>query len=248
MASRESKLLTALVRMADSLVEGYDPIEIAQQLVDVIVEVLPVDTAGSMLADHRGRLHVLASTSEATRLLELFQIQSDAGPCLTAYQEGVPVLVPDLGAQRERWPAFADRARAEGWASVYALPMRLRTDRIGAINLFASPRTGQVGTADITAAQSLADVATIGILHARTLADSVSVSAQLQRALNSRVVIEQAKGMLAEQGHVTLDAAFAALRTYARNTNTRILDLAMAVIDYRVDMTTIITHRPGQAQ
>ncbi|MGY2062251.1 GAF and ANTAR domain-containing protein, partial [Nocardia gipuzkoensis] len=203
--------------------------------------------------DHRDRLQVLASTSEATRLLEVFQIQADAGPCLSAYRSGQPVLVPELAAQRSRWPAFTDRAREDGWTSVYALPMRLREERIGAINLFApegpeGPEGPErLSTEDIAVAQALADVATIGILHARVLADSLSVSAQLQGALNSRVIIEQAKGMLAEQGQLSMDAAFIALRSHARATNTRMLDLARTVIDHTADTTAILAHHPGTA-
>ncbi|PXX71614.1 GAF domain-containing protein [Nocardia tenerifensis] len=226
--------------MADSLVADYDPVELAQELVEVVVEVLPVGAAGVMLADHAGRLQVLASTSEETRLLELFQIQSAAGPCLAAYAEGHQVLVPDLDEQRRRWPNFTDRARAEGWTSVYALPMRLRQERIGALNLFAAAGPDRLSATDTAVAQALADATTIGILHARVLADSVSVAAQLQGALNSRTVIEQAKGVLAERGGLEMDSAFEFLRAYARAHTIRMLDLARAVIDGTADTAAIL--------
>ncbi|MFB7719746.1 ANTAR domain-containing protein [Nocardia sp. NPDC056100] len=240
MATRERVLIAALVRMADSMVADYDPIELAQELVEVVVELLPVDAAGVMLADHLDQLQVLASSSEAVRLLELLQVESGAGPCLGAFESGQPILVPELAIDHERWPVFDDRARADGWASVYALPLRLRSDRIGALNMFARARPEPLGEDDIAVAQALADVTTIGILHARVLADSVLVSAQLQAALNSRVVIEQAKGMLAEQGGFGMDGAFAALRAYSRASNTRMLDLARAVIDRTADTAAIL--------
>ncbi|MEU8901357.1 GAF and ANTAR domain-containing protein [Nocardia sp. NPDC048505] len=245
MESRERVLITSLVHMADTLVADYDPVELAQELVDVLVRLLPVQAAGVMLADHLDRLEVLATTSEATRLLELFQIQAAAGPCVEAYHSGQRVLVPELGAEHARWPAFCDRARADGWSSVYALPMRLRENRIGAINLFATGSDERPDENDLAVARALADVATIGIVHARMLADSVTVSAQLQGALNSRVIIEQAKGVLSEHGGVDMDEAFAVLRAYARATNIRLLDLARAIIERTADVTAVLAHPTG---
>ncbi|MVU78173.1 ANTAR domain-containing protein [Nocardia sp. ET3-3] len=240
MPHRERVLIQALVRMADSLVEGYDPVDMAQELVEVVVDLLPIDAASVMLADHRDRLQVLATNSEETRLLELFQLQAEVGPGVSAFESAEPILIRALAEARDRWPAFTDRAHAEGWGSVYALPMRLRAQRVGVVNLFAVDRPDRLSDRDIALAQALADVATIGILHARVLADTLSVSAQLQAALNSRIVIEQAKGMLAEEARIGMDSAFNALRTYARDTNTRMVDLARAVIDRTADTTAIL--------
>ncbi|MBF6173749.1 GAF and ANTAR domain-containing protein [Nocardia blacklockiae] len=234
MAGRERVLIAAFVRLADSLVADYDPVELAQEIVDVLGELLPGTSCAVLLADHLDRLQVLSSASESTRLLELFQIQADSGPCLTAYKEGRAVRIEDLTAERARWPVFTDHVRAEGWAAMYALPMRLRDDRIGVINLFA-PRPRYLGDDDVALAQAIADVATIGILHARALADSLEVSAQLQGALNSRLVIEQAD--------INMDAAFAALRNHARATNTRLIDLARTVIDHTADTAAILARR-----
>ncbi|GAB0105100.1 GAF and ANTAR domain-containing protein [Nocardia sp. JMUB6875] len=241
MTARERVLISAFVHLADSLVADYDPVELAQEIVDVLGELLPGTASGVLLADQLERLQVLASTSEATRLLELFQIQSDSGPCVSAYRTGRPVRIEGLAAERDRWVEFTDHASAQGWHAVYALPMRLREERIGAINLFA-PGPGGLGDDDIAIAQAITDVATIGIVHARALADTLAVSAQLQGALNSRLAIEQAKGMLAEQAHLDMDTAFTALRAYARATNTRLIDLARTVIDRTADTTAILAH------
>ncbi|WP_327145489.1 GAF and ANTAR domain-containing protein [Nocardia sp. NBC_01327] len=240
MTGRERALIAAFVQLADTLVANYDPVELAQELVDAAVALLPVTAGGVLLVDYRDQLQVLSSTSEGARLLELFELQSRAGPCLTAFRTGRAVLVEDLDHDQGRWPAFARRAREDGVRSVYALPMRLREERIGALNLFATS-PGRLDEDQVAIAQALADVATIGILHARVLADHLTVAAHLQGALNTRVVIEQAKGLLAERGGLDMDAAFQALRAHARHTNTRLADLARAVITREVDATAVLT-------
>ncbi|WP_280267503.1 GAF and ANTAR domain-containing protein [Nocardia wallacei] len=239
MAGRETALTAALVRLVDTLVADYDPVDLTQELVDTSVDLLHADAAGLLLADGRGELQVLASTSEEMRLLELLQIQAAAGPCLQAFRTGEQVLVEDLDAVGDRWPQFVEYALRQGFRGVCALPMRLRADRIGALNLFTT-RPGTLGADDLHIAQALADVATIGILHARILADSLAVNEQLNRALNSRVVIEQAKGMLAERGNLDMDMAFQRLRKYARDTNHRLAELALAVVERTVELDTIV--------
>jgi GAF domain-containing protein len=230
MDGREGQLVHAFVALADTLVDDYDVVEFAQDLVENCVSLLDVDSAGLMLDDLRGGLQMLASTSEQTRMLELLQIQSDAGPCLQAYRTGQQVLVGDLGSDTGRWPEFASRAGAEGFGSVIAIPLRLRSERIGALNLFRRG-TGMMTDSDLLVAQALADVATIGILHQRVLIRGALVNSQLQTALNSRVLIEQAKGVLAERQGLDMDQAFVQLRNMARSNNRHLSDTARAVIE-----------------
>lgn len=245
MDAREGPLARAFVKLADTLVADYDIIELCQQLVDDSVELLNATAAGLLLGDHHDTLRVLASSSEQTRLIELFQLQSDAGPCLDAYRTGTQVLVDDLIGQAARWPVFGDRVLAEGFRAVYALPLRLRNQRIGAVNLFCA-RPGALSPADVAVGQALADVATIGILHQRVVARSEIVNEQLQTALNSRIIVEQAKGILAERGQFDMDQAFKVLRAYARNTNTRLAQVARAIIDGTIDTTKVLQPpRPG---
>ncbi len=235
---RYDGLARAFVRLADTLVADFDVIELAQQLVDNAMELLPVDAAGIVLADVDGDFQVLASNSEQAHLLELFQIQQGSGPCLLAYLTGQPVIVEDLRTDTERWPAFAARAVEAGYLSVQALPLRLRAERVGALNLLRT-MPGQLSTTDIEIGQALADVATIGIVHQRIALRSDLLNQQLQTALNTRAVIEQAKGVLSERGKVDVDSAFTALRAYARNTNTLLADVARAVVD-GADTTAIL--------
>ncbi|MET0455150.1 MAG: GAF domain-containing protein, partial [Mycobacterium sp.] len=196
---RYERLANAFVGLADTLVADYDVIELAQQLIDTSMNVLPITAAGILLGDSKGELHVFASSSEQTRLLEVLQVEADVGPCLEAYRAGEPVTAPDLSAEATRWPAFAERATEYGFRSVTALPLRLRTERVGALNLFRA-EVGDMPPADVSVAQALADVAAIGILHQRILTRSEMVNQQLQMALNTRLIIEQAKGVLAERG------------------------------------------------
>ncbi|MEV6072320.1 GAF and ANTAR domain-containing protein [Nocardia sp. NPDC052001] len=239
MTERERTLMAAFVRLADTLVADYDPVEVTQELLDTAGAMLPLTAAGVLLVDEHDRLQVLASTNEATRLLELFQLQADAGPCLSAYATGQPVLVRDLDLDPERWPAFAGAARGQGLRSVYAIPLRLREERLGAMNLFCD-RTNGLDDDEIAVARALADVTAIGIVHARVLTDSLTVSAQLQIALNHRVLIEQAKGMLAQQISLDMHSAFTLLRGYARRTNTRVPVLAQAIIDRTVTAADLV--------
>lgn len=229
MDGREGPLVQAFVTLADTLVDDYDVVEFAQELVEDCVSLLDVESAGLLLADLRGGLQMLASTSEQTRMLELLQLQSDAGPCLQAFRTGQQVLVDDVGADT-RWPEFATRASGEGFGSVIAIPLRLRSERIGALNLFRRA-PGRMTDSDLLVAQALADVATIGILHQRVLTRGALVNSQLQTALNSRVLIEQAKGVLSERMGLDMDQAFVQLRSMARNSNRHLSDTARTVIE-----------------
>jgi transcriptional regulator with GAF, ATPase, and Fis domain len=226
--TREEELVDAFVEAADTLVDDFDVIEFLHTVAARCVQLLDVDAAGVMLADQRGQLHASAASHENARLLELFELQGDAGPCLDAFRSGAPVVNADLQASQERWPRFAEAAQATGFVSVHALPLRLRATVIGALNLFCSA-SGVLSHADVRAGQALADVATIGILAQRSVYQAELLSTQLQQALNSRVTIEQAKGVLAERRGISLDEAFEVLRGYARENNLRLSDLARDV-------------------
>lgn len=229
---REAALTDAFVALADTLVDEYDVIDLLHRLVETSTQLLAADYAGLMLSDGRGELQVMASSTEATRLLELFELQTREGPCLDTFTSGRPVSASDLAEAEtsRRWPQFAPRATQEGFRSVHALPMRLRTDTIGAMNLFtAAP--GPFPPGDLRIAQALADVATIGILQERAIRRSEVLAEQLQTALNSRVVIEQAKGMIAARYDTDMAAAFTLLRTQARRTRQRLSDVARYVVE-----------------
>ena len=227
---REAILAKTLVELADTLVADFDVVELLTLLVDRCVEVLDVGAAGLMLVAPEGDLRVMASSSEAMRVLELFELQAQEGPCLDCYRTGRPVVNQDLATVNGRWPRFAAEALAAGFRSVHALPMRLRGTVVGALNLF-HVEPGEMHQADVDAAQALADVATIAVLQHRAALEAQVLNEQLDHALNSRIVIEQAKGMVAERRNLDMEEAFAALRNYARNHNLRLADVARGVID-----------------
>jgi GAF domain-containing protein len=227
---REAMLARTLVELADTLVADFDVVELLTVLTDGCIDVLDVGAAGLMLVAPDGDLRVMASSSEAMRVLELFELQSQEGPCLDCYRTGQPVVNQDLAEAHGRWPRFATEALAAGFRSVDALPMRLRGSVMGALNLF-HVHPGAMRQPDVVAAQAMADVATIAILQHRAALEAQVLNEQLSHALNSRVVIEQAKGMLAERLGVDMEQAFARLRNHARNHNRRLADVAHDVID-----------------
>jgi GAF domain-containing protein len=240
----DGDLLTdTFVELTDTLVAGFDVIEFLHMLTDRSVRLLDVDAAGLLLADPRGELRVVAASSEAARLIELFQLQNAQGPCLDCYRTGQSVHATDLTAETERWPRFALAAQQSGFAAVQALPMRLRDHVIGALNLFrTSP--GPFDIADMRVGQALADVATISLLHERGMRRSETLNEQLQTALNSRVVIEQAKGKLAERLGVDMDQAFSLLRDFARARNRRLSELAQAFVEGTETLSDRVRNQP----
>lgn len=223
------------VELADSLVADFDLVDFLRLLTDRCVDLLDASAAGVLLADRDGALRVMAASDERVRLLELFQLQNHEGPCLDCFHSGTAVTVPDLRAETDRWPLFTAQARRIGFNSVQALPMRLRDEVVGALNLF---HTGPVAVdpAGTPFAQALADVATISVLQQRTTERSTLLNEQLQSAFTSRVLIEQAKGKLAERRHTDMEQAFTTLRSYARSHNRRLSDLARAFIDETEDL------------
>jgi len=227
----DSELLSdTFVELADTMVAEFDVIDFLHLLTDRSVALLGASAAGVVLADPRGELRVAAASSEEVGLLELFQLQNDQGPCLDCFRTGRPVTADDLTGPCQRWPRFAEAAARSGFRTVEALPMRLRDQVIGALNLFRA-EPGPIDPADLRIGQALADVATIGLLHERNVRRREAVAEQLQAALNSWVVIEQAKGKLAERLSVDMDRAFNMLRDYARSTNQHLTDVARTLVD-----------------
>jgi transcriptional regulator with GAF, ATPase, and Fis domain len=228
---REDQLAAVFVEVADTLVDDFDLIEFLELLARRSVAVMEASAAGLLLTDQRGALRVVAASSEETKLLELFQLQADQGPCLDCFHTGHPVACADLAAPAaERWPRFAAEARRTGFASVHALPMRLRNEVIGALNLFHT-QPAALTDESLALAQALADVATIGLLQERLIRRGEVLAEQLQTALNSRVLIEQAKGVIAERNNTTVTEAFTLLRRAARDHNRRLSDLATDIVD-----------------
>ena len=227
--SREALLTRTLVELADTLVEDFDVVDLLTLLTDRCVEVLDVAAAGLMMALPGGDLRVMASSSDAMRLLELFELQSEEGPCPDCYRTGEPIVNHRLASAGGPWPLFAPRALAAGFKSVHALPMRVRDVTIGALNLFRADE-GALSAADVLAAQTLADVATIAVVQHRAGRDTQVLNEQLNHALHSRVVIEQAKGVVAERGGIDVDQAFSRLRSHAHNHGLRLIDVAHDII------------------
>ncbi|MBI2711089.1 MAG: GAF and ANTAR domain-containing protein [Actinobacteria bacterium] len=226
---KETLLARTLVKLADTLVDDFDVVELLTLLTDRCVDVLGVAAAGIMLAAAEGDLRVMASSSEAMRVLELFEIQAQEGPCLDCYGTGAPVANPDLAGGDHGWPRFGAEAIAAGFRSVSALPMVLRGRVIGALNLFRV-EPGEMANVDLESAQAFADVATIAILQHRAAAEAQALNDQLNQALNTRIVIEQAKGMVAERQGLDMEQAFGVLRNHARSHNLRLTDVATGVI------------------
>ncbi len=232
--TREADVVRSLVEMADTLVDDYDVIDLLTGLADRCVSLLGMSAAGVMLASPAGSLELAASSSEAMRLLELFELQEQEGPCLDAFRTGRPVEHENLEAGTGRWPLFAAAALEAGFRSAFALPLRLREVTLGALNLLNATRT-PMDQADAIVARAFADLATLSIVQHRASAEALRLNEQLSAALTSRVVIEQAKGVLSERADTTLAEAFSRLRVYARNNNLRLTLVAQAAIDGTLD-------------
>jgi GAF domain-containing protein len=226
----EQRATRVFVELADTLVVGFDALDFLHTLTERAVELLDADAAGVILGDERAHLRVVASTSHKAEMLELFELQSAAGPCLDCFNTGRPVTNVDLATAQTRWPLFSEAAIQAGFRSTHAVPLRLRDRVIGAMNLFCVNET-VLSADDIELGQALADVATIGLLHERAVRESELLAEQLQTALNTRVLIEQAKGVLSARTQVDVDEAFQIMRRASRRTQRPLRELAAAVID-----------------
>ncbi len=245
-STKEALLAQTFVDLVDTLVDDFDVVDLLTLVADRCVEVLDITAAGLMLVAPEGDLRVVAFSSEEVRVVELFELQAEEGPCLDSFRSGQPIVNQDLEKVDGRWPNFAPVAIAAGYRSVHAMPMRLRGAVIGALNLFRA-EVGDLGEFDLLAAQALADVATIAILHHRAASEAQLVNEQLTLALNSRIVIEQAKGVLAERSGLDMDQAFARMRKYARDHNLRLVDVAHGVVEGTVKIETLIPQSDRKA-
>lgn len=244
---RERDVTSAFVLLARSLVVGDDVVDLLSLLTERCASLLDVQAAGLLLADRRGVLHVMAASSEDAAHLEALQVQRGQGPCHDCYRSGQPVSASDLDDAGDRWPQFVPAARQAGFASVHALPLRLRDNLLGALGLFG-PRPGALDAADLNLGQALADVASIAIVQDRAAGDSATIARQLQTALDSRVVLEQAKGVLAYSGGLDMAEAFQALRQYGRDHNLRLSDAAAAVVERTLPAQVVISHARPRAR
>ncbi len=232
---RYERLAQVFVELADTLVTDFDAVDFLHNLTDSSVEVMSVQGAGLMLADQRGALHVAASTGEVD-LLELYEVEHQEGPCIECFTSGQPVVNIDPVLSLQRWPGFTGLALAAGFGSVHALPLRLRDEVIGAINLYCT-EARTLEPVEVSIAQALADIATIGLLQERIIRDKTMLTEQLQGALNTRILIEQARGIVAERTGLPMAMTFQAIRDHARKHGQTLPRTATAVIDGTVDMT-----------
>ena len=236
--TRQERVTRVFVELADTLVIGFDVIDFLHTLVERSVELLAADAAGLMLANQQGSLEVVAASSEEARVLELFELQSSQGPCMDCFTSGEPLVNIDVAQMSARWPLFTAAAAVAGYRSAHALPLRLRGHVIGAMNLFSvtgSPLT----TEDQALGQGMADIATIGLLHERAIRDQVVLAEQLQTALHSRIIIEQAKGALSARAGTSVSEAFRLMRAYARRTGAPLTTVAEAVVTRQLDVAAL---------
>jgi GAF domain-containing protein len=233
-----TRMAQVFVELADTLTENFDVVDFLQTLTDRCVELLDADASGLMLTDQRGGLTLMAATLERARVLELFELQVQEGPCLECFQTGAAITNVDLSEARRRWPTFSPAAVRAGFGATHALPMRLRGRVIGALNLFTDEPV-QLSDTDIAVGQAMADVATIGLLHQRNTHEQTILSEQLQSALHSRVVVEQAKGVLAARAGISVNEAFVRLRAHARSHNVSLTEVANAVVDGTLAETAV---------
>lgn len=241
--ARQALTAATFVTLVDTLVDDFDVIDVLTVLASRCVELLGASAAGILLADPSGDLRVMAASTEQIELLELFQIQNEQGPCMDCYRTGGIIVAPDLAAAAD-WPDFAPVSIAAGYPSVCAVPLRLRSVILGCLNLFMS-EPGPLSNADVNLAQSLADVASIAIVQDQAARDAVVRQGRLEHALDSRIAIEQAKGILAEYAGLDMDSAFGRLRTFARNNNRGLTDVAESVVSGEIAMGSIAAAKTG---
>lgn len=241
--SREARVADVFVELADSLLTDFDVTEFLTALASGVVELLPVDSAGVLLARPDGSIRVVAASSEEAELLEMYELQNGAGPCLECHRTGEPIVNASVSSADARWPGFGAAARAQGFVLVHALPLRYGDRLIGTLNMMAI-REDVLRPDDSKLARALADVATITLLQHRAMVDSDKQTAQLSSALTSRVVIEQANGVLAEAGSVDMETAFRALRRHARDRNLRLASVAASVVDHSITAAEILASAP----
>ncbi len=228
---RETRVLDAVVSLVDTLLEDFDVVDLLTELTERCAQLLDVAAAGFLLADPLNQLRLLAATTEQARELELFQLQADEGPCVECYASGQPVSIADLRTAGDRWPRFVPAALDAGFTAVHAVPMRAAGIVLGALGLFGA-RPGELSDADRLVAQTLAHIACVAILQERAPTPA-TVMPQLRSALASRVIVEQAKGLLRESLDVSVEDAFLLLRAYSRANGEHMTDVARRLMTDR---------------
>jgi transcriptional regulator with GAF, ATPase, and Fis domain len=241
--AREERIVATFVELSSTLIDDFDIVDFLHRLVEGAVELLDRTDGGVLLADPKGRLHVMTSSSERAEELELLQAREQTGPCFDCYGSSEQVFSEDLTRDLERWPSFGQAALDAGICSAHAIPMRVRGRPVGALNLFHE-ETEQLDTHQAALGQGMADVAAVALMQERAIRETRAVATQLQRALDSRVSIEQAKGVLAERAHISVEDAFAIIRAYARAHNQRLADVAGEVVERHLETQELLALRP----
>ncbi|MES2169676.1 MAG: GAF and ANTAR domain-containing protein [Actinomycetota bacterium] len=240
--TRETRINSAFVAVADTLTHDFDVVDLLHTLVEQCTTILDTDAGGLMLVDGNGRLQLMTSTSEAADFVEVMQLNADSGPCIDCFASGRAISVPDITESPDEWSAFRDAAVQAGFLAAHATPLKLRGQVIGTMNLFGTSR-GALSERDAAVAQALSDVATIGILQERLVREGTIVAEQLHRALDTRILVEQAKGIISHTLSLTIEESFAVLRTYARNNNLTIRSVAEGVSNRTVTVEAIASAR-----
>ena len=235
-----TRLAQVFVELADTVVDTFDIIEFLDNLTERCVELLDADAAALMLVDQRNRLNLMAATAQEARVLGLFELQVQEGPCLECFSTGQAITNVYFADSQERWPKLGPTAVESGFGTTHALPMRLRAQVIGALNLFTGGQR-RLSVADLATGQAMADMATIGLLHQRNAYDQTTLSEQLQLALNSRVLVEQAKGALADRAHISLSEAFNRMRDHARGNGPTLAGVASEVVAGDIPQDLLLT-------
>ncbi|MFM9877955.1 MAG: ANTAR domain-containing protein [Rhodoglobus sp.] len=246
-AARERRISAAFVAVADTLTTDFDMVDLLHTLVDECTTILDTSAGGLMLLDSNGQLQLMTSTSEGADFVEVMQLNASAGPCIESFSTGTAVSVADIRTVGEKWPDFQRAAIESGFKSAHATPMKLRGRVIGTMNLFSTKRGG-LSERDAAVAQALTDVATIGILQERIVREVNTMADQLHRALDSRVLVERAKGMIAQSQSLDMDAAFAVIRAHARANGLTIREVAEGVCDRSIDMALAGRRAPAHRQ
>jgi GAF domain-containing protein len=226
------------VELSDTLVPHFTPLDHLSTLCERCVELLDITAAATVLSDRPDDRFVVAVAPERSRLREVLAVAATEGPGTDLGGTGQCVLSDAFQDEVDRWRAFGRAATAAGFESAHALPLRCRAEVVGMLALLHE-HPHRVSDADHHLGQLLADTATIGLLQHRAVSTAEGVQAQLQCALTSRVLIEQAKGVLAQQGHVDVDDAFHVMRRYARAHNLRLVDVARTVTTGHTDFRAL---------
>ncbi len=245
--SRETQISEAFVTLTDTLTTDFDVVDLLHTLVEECTKILDTDQGGLMLVDSSGELQLMTSTSEEADFVEVMQLNASSGPCIECFTTGKAVSVADISAGGSRWPEFQKAAIQGGFKSAHATPMRLRGQVIGTMNLF-STTLGQLNERDIALAQALTDVATIALLQERIVSDARVVPDQLHRALDTRILIEQAKGMISHTFAIPMDSAFDVIRTYARNNGLAIRTVAERISQRTIEVRSLIPQAAAHRQ